>query len=287
MPLFKRNNNQPLIPPLQSSRNESSLASNAVRNRGSVENDRNELFSGYNPTKSGSGRFFDGGDIEEEEEDVEAIKQKTIFKKQESVKSTQTSIRLAQQAVDTGSNTLRRLEEQSERLANTEFHLDKAKGHATRAEDKTVELRKLNRSIFIPVLVLNNDAKHAARDLEVQRHYEEKRAGREKTKTDTRSRLAQNGREETGIPGSRRIRSTERNQFQFEANGSDDDMEDALESNLEEIEGLARKLKAIGTAMGGELDRQNGVLLALEEKTGKLDQRLHMDTAQLHRAGGR
>ncbi|KAJ7781631.1 hypothetical protein B0H16DRAFT_1499149 [Mycena metata] len=289
MPLFKRNNNQPLIPPVLSNRSDTlvefSLGPDAVRNGGSVEDDRNELFSGYNPTRSGSGRFFDEGNIEEE--DVEAIKQKTRFTKQESVKSAQTSVRLAQQAVDTGSNTLRKLEEQSERLANTEFHLDKAKGHAARAEDRTEELRKLNRSIFIPAVILNNDAKHARRDLKVQRHYEEKRTGREKTNADTRNRLAQGGREEINVSGSRGVRSTERGRFQFEANESDDDMENALESHLDEIEVLARKLKTIGTAMGGALDRQNGVLLVLEEKTGKLDERLHTDTAQLHRVGGR
>src|SRR5882757_488079 len=47
-----------------------------VYSRGTAElnKDRNELFSGYNPTKLGSGRFFDGPDIkegEEGEEDVE------------------------------------------------------------------------------------------------------------------------------------------------------------------------------------------------------------------------
>jgi hypothetical protein len=79
---------------------------------GRLDRQRNELFSGHNPAKSGSGRFFDGPDIEEED-DVEAIQHKTRFVKQQSVNSSQNSVRLAREAVDTGGNTLRRLEEQS------------------------------------------------------------------------------------------------------------------------------------------------------------------------------
>lgn len=81
-------------------------------NPNQLDQDRNELFSGYNPAKSGSGRFFEGDNIDEEE-DVEAIKRTIASKKQESVKSTQSSIRLAREAVETGNKTLKKLEEQS------------------------------------------------------------------------------------------------------------------------------------------------------------------------------
>lgn len=135
MPLFKRSTCQLQIPPVESTTrddtfsNHSASASNAgdkysrsrgvgdVYTRGGVDphrldQDRNELFSGYNPTQSGSGRFVDGDSLDEEE-DVEAIKQKIRYKKQESVTSTQSSLRLAREAVETGNNTLKRLGEQS------------------------------------------------------------------------------------------------------------------------------------------------------------------------------
>jgi len=87
---------------------------------GEVEQDRNELFSGYNPAKGGSGRFFDGPQIgkeptagEENEEDVEGIKQQTRFVKQESVNSTRNALRMAREAEETARNTLTRLGDQS------------------------------------------------------------------------------------------------------------------------------------------------------------------------------
>ncbi|KAJ7122818.1 hypothetical protein C8R44DRAFT_784625 [Mycena epipterygia] len=306
MPLLQRNTSKLMIPPVQStSRDDGSGQSvQDVRDKYSRSNgvgdvytragadsrqldqDRNELFAGYNPAKSGSGRFFDGPDIDDED-DVEAIKQKTRFKKQESVNSTQNSIRLAREAVATGGNTLVRLGEQAEKLASAGHHLDVAKVHSVRADDKTEELRKLNRSIFIPAITINRDAKHAALGAKVRRRYEEERAEREK-KTMT-MREAQDRR--AGAQGisesSRQVRSAERSRFQFEADRSDDEMEDEIDRNLDEISGLVRALRDVGTAMGEEVDRQNGTIAGLDVKTVKLGGKLENNTVQLHRAGGR
>lgn len=91
-----------------------------TRGEANLEVDRSELFSGYNPQKAGSGRFFDGPGIrppanpgEETEEDVEGIKQQTRFVKQESVNSTRNALRLAREAEDTARGTLSRLGDQS------------------------------------------------------------------------------------------------------------------------------------------------------------------------------
>ncbi|KAF8211526.1 hypothetical protein K438DRAFT_1546898, partial [Mycena galopus ATCC 62051] len=235
-----------------------------------LDQDRNELFAGYNPARAGSSRFFEEDSVEEEE-DVEGIRRKIAYKKQESVNSTQNSLRLAREAVETGNNTLKRLGEQSERLVNTELYLDRAKGHSKRADDKTEELRKLNRSIFIPAVTFNNDAKHAAREAEVQRRYEEKRAGRGEG-------IGYQGGREGVLSGGRHMKSTDRSRFQFEANASDDEMEDTLERNLDEIQGLVRELKGVSLAMGTEIDRQSGTISVLEEKTVKLDARLYNNT---------
>ncbi|KAJ6516273.1 hypothetical protein C8R45DRAFT_238697 [Mycena sanguinolenta] len=296
MPLFKRSTSQLQIPPVESPSQNTTLADDSAADRYSrsrgvgdmytrgglgpneLDRNRNELFSGYNPSKSGSGRF--ATEDADEEEDVEAIKRNIKDKKKESVNSSQNSIRLAREAVETGNNTLRRLEEQAERLGNTELHLDRARGHSKRADDKTEELRKLNRSIFIPAVTLNNDDKHAARDAKAQRRYEENRAARE----NARRAGPPGGREAIGYSGGR---STERSRFQFEATASDDEMEDALESNLDEIQALARDLKGVSMAMSAEIDRQDATITVLEKKTVGLEGSLINNTAKLHRAGGK
>jgi hypothetical protein len=43
----------------------------------------------------------------------------------------------------------------TERIANTERHLDIAKANNQRAEDKAKELKKLNQSIFKPAVTWN------------------------------------------------------------------------------------------------------------------------------------
>lgn len=91
------------------------------RGHGNVDKDRGELFSGYNPEKSGSGRFFNDGpgrgqDLPPEEgaeEDVEGIKQSMRFTKQESLASTRNALRLAREAEETARGTVGRLGDQS------------------------------------------------------------------------------------------------------------------------------------------------------------------------------
>ena len=90
------------------------------RGQGNLDRDRNELFSGYNPQKAAPGRFVDGPGIgrepppgEENDEDIEGIKQQTRFLKQDSVNSTRNALMMARQAEETARSTIGRLAEQS------------------------------------------------------------------------------------------------------------------------------------------------------------------------------
>jgi len=277
------------------------------RGQGNLDSDRRELFSGHNPDKASTGRFtYDGPTLtepapgEEKEEDVEGIKQQTRFVKQESVNSTRNALRMAREAEETARNTVTRLGSQSEKLANTERHLDVSKTHSQRAEDKTTELKQLNRSIFRPAITFNKDAKRAAQEAKIQDRYEEERGEREKAMKDTRetqNRLGQassygQGEEGSGVgPNGRRSKTTtqlslqreQRKRYQFEATASDDEMEDELDDNLDDISDVAKRLKALGSAMGQELDKQNNRIERIEEKTVNLDNRVFRNTEKLKR----
>ncbi|KAH0838318.1 hypothetical protein J3R83DRAFT_6596 [Lanmaoa asiatica] len=288
---------------------------------------RGELFAGYNPEKAGSGRFFDGPEIgkepphgEENEEDVEGIKQQTRFLKQESVNSTRNAVRMAREAEETARGTLGRLADQSgapgsfernlirnylfaEKLANTERHLDVSKTHTSRAEDQIDELKKLNRSIFRPAITFNKDAKRAAQEAKIQQRYEDERREREKAMMDIRDTQNRLGRAATygqqdederiqtgvGESGSSRFRTAEqlaarkeqRKRYQFEAGGSDDEIEDELDDNLDEISKVTKSLKALGTAMGQELDTQNKRLDVIADKATNLDNGVFRQTERL------
>ncbi|KAF8271346.1 hypothetical protein EI94DRAFT_1797105 [Lactarius quietus] len=264
------------------------------RGQGNLDADRGELFAGFNPEKVSTNRFAHDGPTlrepppgEENEEDVEAIKQQTRFIKQDSVNSTRNALRMAREAEETARGTITRLGSQSEKLANTERHLDVSKGHSQRAEDKTDELKKLNRSIFRPAITFNKDAKRAAQEAKLLQRYEEEREEHEKAMLDirdTQNRLgkasAYDSREEdigTGRPSrtaaQQALQKEQRKRYQFEATASDDELEDELDGNLDEISDMTKRLKALGSAMGQELDNQNNRIERIEEKTVNLDKK--------------
>jgi hypothetical protein len=188
----------------------------------------------------------------------------------------------------------------AEKLANTERHIDVAKGHSQRAEDRTDELKQLNRSIFRPAITFNKDAKRAAQERKVLQRYEEERDEHEKAMMDirgTQNRLGQASaygtREEDSEagPNGRRPRNAaqqalqkkQRKRYQFEATASDDELEDELDDNLDEISDVAKRLKALGSAMGQELDNQNNRIERIEEKSVNLDNRVFRNTEKVRR----
>lgn len=173
--------------------------------------------------------------------------------------------------------------------------MDVSKGHSQRADDRTDELKQLNRSIFRPVIVFNKDGKRAARDAKVQERYDEERLERERAMTDVRETQNRLGRAQTygrdddeeGGGGSGRfkkpagVRKEQRKRYQFEETASDEELEDELDDNLDEISDVTKRLKALGAAMGQELDAQNDRIGKIEEKTVGLDGRIYRNTERV------
>ncbi|KAH7925218.1 hypothetical protein BV22DRAFT_456687 [Leucogyrophana mollusca] len=263
-----------------------------------MDRNRSELFAGYNPERAEPGRFFDGPTIEADDDDVEGIKRQTRYMKQESLDSTRNALRLAREAEETARNTLMKLGDQSEKLANTERHLDVSKGHSVRAEGKIDELKQLNRSIFRPVIVFNKDAKHAAREAEVRQRYNDERDERARAAMyvrETRQRLGRASAYDGGVnpddKGSRvramhetRVGKEQRKRYQFEAGVSDDEIEDELDDNMDELHSTAKSLKALGLAMGEEVEQQNKRIDTIDQKAQSLDNYIGRNTVGLKRA---
>lgn len=160
-----------------------------------------------------------------------------------------------------------------------------------RADDKTDELKQLNRSIFRPVITFNKDAKRAAQEAKIQARYEDEREQREKAMMDIRETQDRLGRAQTyGEGGSSRfnktaaeinIRKEQRKRYQFEETASDDELEDELDDNLNEIADVTKRLKALGTAMGQELDTQNDRITRITDKADTLDNALFRNTQRV------
>jgi hypothetical protein len=179
----------------------------------------------------------------------------------------------------------------TERLANTERHLDIAKGHSQRADDKTDELKQLNRSIFRPVITFNKDGKRRAQEQKLQNRFEEDRAARERTMMDIREsqnrigRAVGYGQEDQGgkykTEDQLAARKAQRSRYQFEATASDDDMEDELDDNLNEIHDAVKRMKALGLAMGQEVEKQGICIRHIGGETDILNLRVNRNTERV------
>lgn len=179
-----------------------------------------------------------------------------------------------------------------------------AKGHSQRADDRTDELKQLNRSIFRPVITFNKDSKRRAQEQKLQQRFEDDRSERERAMMDIRETQNRLGRATTyggggaegaedaeeGVGGARgRFKSAEqqadrkaqRARYQFEATASDDEMEDELDENLDEIGDTVKRMKQLGIAMGQEVDNQIGRIGRIEEKTTNLDNRVYRNTERV------
>jgi hypothetical protein len=72
--------------------------------------------------------------------------------------------------------------------------------------------------------------------------------------------------------------------YQFEASNSDDELEQELDSNLDEIAGITSRLKILATTAGKEIDAQNKHLDKVSGKVDTLDDKILMNTQYLKRS---
>ena len=245
---------------------------------------------------------------EEEDDEVEAVKQQMRFTKQESLASTRNALRIARETEETASNTLLKLGEQSDKLANTERHLDMAKAHSSRADDNTAEINRLNRSIFRPNIGFNKKAKRDAEEARILNRHIEEREEREAVREEALRSQNRVDQELSGVGAGRfggggkfgfdrfgggsgkkedpaKAKMQQRSRFQFEATESDDELEDELDNNMDEIGQLSSKLNRLGKAMGTEINEQNQRIQRLGDKSTSLDTRIFAGTQKLERIG--
>ncbi|WVQ82733.1 hypothetical protein IAT38_004865 [Cryptococcus sp. DSM 104549] len=260
---------------------------------------RNELFAGYAaPEKPAAERQYgyEGREMEEdfdEEEEIEGIKQEMRGVKQESLASTRNALRLAREAEESARGTVAKLADQSERIANSERYLDMAKANNQRAEDKAVELKKLNRSIFRPAVTWNKDAKRQAEEEKINERHAMERIDRAKALmdvSDTRKRLGAaanpspySSQSAQPLPGAAKAKKDARSRYQFDATASDDELEDELDENLDETYEVTKRLKNLAVAMGGEVSGQNERLTRVTDKTENLEFAVMKNTERLKR----
>jgi hypothetical protein len=230
-------------------------------------------------------------ELNSEDEEIETIKQDIRFVKQESLASTRNTLKMAEEADASATNTLGMLGSQSERLYNAEQNLLLADTQTKIAGSKVSELNRLNRSIFIPAYGNPFNKKSRLRQEENQMkaqksmekymreqnrsemYKSEQRIKEGITNNATSSELHQKYKGERDLLAAKR--------YQFENDSEDDEVEKELAGNLEQISMYAKKLKQTAQTMGVEVESQNARLTKIEDDADRLDINVHMNTTRL------
>ena len=177
---------------------------------------------------------------EQEDQEVDATKQEIRFIKQQDVASTRNARRVAEQAEQTGRDTLARLGAQGERIHNTERNLDLSSHQNRLAGEKASELKTLNRSMFA-VHVANpftaSKREQAANAIALEKHQAE-RMQRDATQAEAYSSQARAQRQQRDVngniirPAGNKTNLADRAKYQFEADSEDEEMENEIDDNL-------------------------------------------------------
>lgn len=214
---------------------------------------------------------------DDDEGDVEAIKQEIRFTKQESLSSTRNAIRIASEAEETGRNSLTRLGGQSEKLSGIEKNLDVSAAHARIAEDKARELRHLNRSMFAVTVSNPFNSRNRAEEEErkiTERHIleREERERNRKYAYDSAQRvnsaLDKPGTGRKPRMNDQQSRSTivGRSMYSFEEDEEDVQVEKDIDANLNTLGDITSRLKGLALATQTEIEAQNKKLDQIAEK---------------------
>lgn len=230
--------------------------------------------------------------VNSEDEEIESIKQDIRFTKQESVALTRNTLRMAQEADASGVNTLGVLGSQSERLYNAEQNLLLADTQTKIADDKVSELRRLNRSIFVPATgnPFNKKLRLRQQEAKMKTQKEQEKYLRE---TNRKGMYASEQRVKQGITNNATSSDTfnkyqdekyllQAQRYQFDADSEDDEMEKEIGSNLDQISTYAKKLQGTAMTMNKEVDAQNARLRSIEEDADRLDINVHLNSTRLN-----
>lgn len=228
--------------------------------------------------------------VNSEDEEVDRIKQDIRFVKQESLQLTYNTLRMAQEADAGATNTLGMLGSQSERLYNVEQNLLLADTQTKLADTKVDELRRLNRSIFVPTYTpFTKKKRYEAAEQKLKAQLANEKYTRDKnrsgmyeselrvkqglTSSSTSSDTYKSYRDQQHLDAAKR--------YKFDSDSEDDEMEKQIGNNLDQIGNYAKKLNSTAKLIGLELNSQNERLKLIEENADKLDIDVHMNTSRL------
>ncbi|KAJ3358074.1 hypothetical protein GGF32_000776 [Allomyces javanicus] len=303
----------------------SSSSSSAVAQRGQYyppapADARAELFqgSGYDPRTGGRGGpapppasappgeyerrhhpqeaegvFYSAEDEERAYQDTYAEIQQV---KGESVQTSRSALRKIRETEEVAASSMRRLQEQNDKLTHVEERMTQAEYHAHKAENKTQDLQKLNKNFILSTFSFSNPFTRSKRkeeklrkELEAKNKLAaEKEALRKENQAQQRNlETSLNDAEGRHTPGhypgaSSSSAAPQRSRADYLPEEENCEMEREIDSNLDEISSGLGRLKMMGLAMGDAIDQSNEQLGRIDRRTDQVHDRVQRTGAKLH-----
>ncbi|KNE61843.1 hypothetical protein AMAG_07119 [Allomyces macrogynus ATCC 38327] len=239
------------------------------------------------------GVFYSAEDEERAYQDTYAEIQQV---KGESVQTSRSALRKIRETEEVAASSMRRLQEQNDKLTHVEERMTQAEYHAHKAENKTQDLQKLNKNFILSTFSFSNPFTRSKRkeeklrkELEAKNKLAaEKEALRKENQAQQRNlETSLNDAEGKHTPGhypgaSSSSAAPQRSRADYLPEEENCEMEREIDSNLDEISSGLGRLKMMGLAMGDAIDQSNEQLGRIDRRTDQVHDRVQRTGAKLH-----
>ncbi|KNE62845.1 hypothetical protein, variant [Allomyces macrogynus ATCC 38327] len=239
------------------------------------------------------GVFYSAEDEERAYQDTYAEIQQV---KGESVQTSRSALRKIRETEEVAASSMRRLQEQNDKLTHVEERMTQAEYHAHKAENKTQDLQKLNKNFILSTFSFSNPFTRSKRkeeklrkELEAKNKLAaEKEALRKENAAQQRNlETSLNDAEGRHTPGhypgaSSSSAAPQRSRADYLPEEENCEMEREIDSNLDEISSGLGRLKMMGLAMGDAIDQSNEQLGRIDRRTDQVHDRVQRTGAKLH-----
>ncbi|OZJ06872.1 hypothetical protein BZG36_00020 [Bifiguratus adelaidae] len=216
-------------------------------------------------------RYLDDDDAYGEDP-VAGIKQQISHVKQDTLASTRNAVMKLQESKEAAGSTMDMLGNQAAQLATVDRHMDRAKAGSDVAADQTSELKKLNRSIFIPAW--SNPFTKGRRERREIEHLNAVAHEREQSAMENRKYQHESQKRVEHVQKSAQAGYRS-------ADEEDDTMEDEIDRNLDIMSSALRDLKNIAINMNAEVEEQSKMLDRIDRKIDPISEDLPLSMAEI------
>ncbi|KAI9339940.1 hypothetical protein BDR26DRAFT_861854 [Obelidium mucronatum] len=272
----------------------------------------------------GSARYAGWENVHEEDEnhdDEGWLARKTRAVQNDSVNTTRRALQKARETEELAGRSLNQLNQQSEQLHRIEHRLDAADSHAKISEAKAGELKALNRWFFLPTFGASKKAASAEEKYKAEMAENERRDAerRENVRNGGGYYSGSGGGSSRDVRGERgdRDRDRDRGDRDYRNGGGSgtgrngggrsgggggggygnsystpdgldrDELEEEIDSNLDEVSSALQRLKMMGQTMGQEIESQTSHIRGINDKTDMVRDRVDKVNRDISKINGK